>query len=81
MELQWNLGKQSGQCEEWQQQATSGSGQVHTRLPRWMGGQGVSQQSPGQLEPGQVRPAPRQGPQTPHLDFPVLSLPRSPGGP
>lgn len=80
MELQWSLGEQSGQCEERQQQATSGSGQVHTRLPGWLGGQGVSQQPPGQLEPGQVWPAPRQGPQTPQHGFPVLSLPRSPGG-
>ena len=31
-------------------------------LSRWAVGQGVTQQSPGQLEPGQVWPAPRQAP-------------------
>lgn len=41
-------------------------------------GQGMSQQPPGQLEPGQVWPAPRQGPPDAYnMIFLFLSLPRS----
>lgn len=53
--------------------------QVQTRLPRWAAGQGVIQQSPGQLEPGQAGQHPgRLCRHLPGPDFPVLSLP---GGP